>query len=755
MPHLKRLHFFLFFVFLLLAGGALAETIRSINITGNERVEDATIETYLPFQTGDPFESAGIGDVVKTLYATGLFHEVDVRWDQGVVNIQVKENPLVNQIAVEGNENIDFDVIKENLILKPRTVFTAAKAQRDAQLIKDMYRARGRFLTRVKPQIIGRDQNRVDVVYKVEEGEETEISGIRFVGNKRFDDSDLREVVATKETAWWRFLGGNDTYDPNRLEVDKQLLRRHYLQHGYADFQVQSAVAELSRDKKSFYITFTLAEGPRYDFGNVSVQVNAEDENLKQVNLEQELTLKTGELYDASRVEENIETLVEVLGAKGFAFLDVQPEVERHEIERKIDIVFAINPGPRVYVNRINVEGNTRTQDEVVRREMRLAEGDAFSSTKLQRSRDRINRLGYFSEVDIARAETEDPDRLDLTVKVKEQSTGEFNVGAGFSTFEGLLASADVRERNFLGRGQDVSVRFAVSELRQDFNFRFTEPYFLNQELAAGFDLFNEQTNLQSQSSFDLDNTGGAVRFGFPLNEFARNTTRIGFKETKISNVGFAASPLVAREAGKRSSATIASSISLDTRDSTITPTRGYRLTLTGTASGFGSDINYLRGLVQGSWHKEIFDEVIVSVGGRAGAISDLGEDLPIYEHFNAGGNNLRGFDLNGIGPRDRNTRDALGGMFLLGNSLEVSFPMPRLDDFGVRGVLFSDGGIVTEFEGATADVVDSQTYRISVGAGIHWQSPVGPLRIELGVPLVSADEDRTQLFNFSVGSRF
>jgi outer membrane protein insertion porin family len=743
------------FAFLVLSGSARADAVRSIEIKGNERVEGATIETYLPFRVGDSFEAGGIGDVIKTLYATGLFHEVDVRWEQGTVYIQVKENPLVNQVVVEGNKNVDTKVIKENIILKPRTVFTAAKAQRDAQLIKDMYRARGRFLTQVKPQIIGRDQNRVDVVYKVEEGEDTEISAIRFVGNKRFDDADLRQVIATKETAWWRFLGGNDNYDPNRMEVDKQLLRRHYLQHGYADFQVQSAVAELSRDKKSFYMTFTLTEGARYDFGNISVQVNAEDENLNQLNLKQELTLKTGELYDASRVEENIEKLVETLGAKGFAFLDVQPELERHEVERKIDVAFAINPGPRVYVNRINIEGNTRTQDEVIRREMRLAEGDAFSSTKLQRSRDRINRLGYFSKADITRAETEEPDRLDLTVKVEEQSTGEFNIGAGFSTFEGLLASADVRERNFLGRGQDVSVRFAVSELRQDFNFGFTEPYFLDQELAAGFDLFNEKTNLQTQSSFDLDNTGGAVRFGFPLSEFARNTTRIGFKETKISNVGFAASPLVAREAGKRSSATIANSVSLDTRDSTLTPTRGYRLSVTGTASGFGSDVNYLRGLVQGAWHKEIFDEVVLSLGGRAGAIYDLGEDLPIYEHFNAGGNNLRGFDLNGIGPRDRNTKDALGGMFLLGNSVEVSFPLPRLDDFGVRGVLFSDGGIVTKFEGETADVVDSQTYRISVGAGIHWQSPVGPLRIELGLPVMRADEDKTQIFNFSVGSRF
>ncbi|MDD9918997.1 MAG: outer membrane protein assembly factor BamA [Alphaproteobacteria bacterium] len=739
-----------------LTGIGNAESIKGIKVIGNERVEDATVLTYLPFGNGDDFDANKVGDVIKTLYATGLFHKVDVRWDDAYLFITVLENPLVNKVAIEGNDSIDASRITEALVLDARSVFTPAKAQRDAQMIEDMYRSRGRFLTKVKPQIIGRDQNRVDVVYEVEEGEKTKVKNINFIGNKRFSDADLKEIIATKESAWWRLLGGGDTYDPNRMDVDKEFLRRHYLQHGYADFQVQSAVAEISRNQEEFYLTFTVTEGPKYDFGEVSVKINADDENLIARDLEQELTLKAGELYNAKRVENNVEKIVDVLGTKGFAFLDVQPEFKRNEADRLVDVAFAINPGPRVYVNRINIEGNTRTRDHVIRREMRLAEGDAYSSNKLKRSKDRVNRLGFFKDVKLTQTETESPDRIDVNVKVEEQSTGEFNVGAGFSTYEGLLASADIRERNFLGKGQDLALKFAVSEVKQSYRFSFTEPYFLEQDLAAGVDVFNEQSDLQDESSYDLDNTGAALRFRVPINEFSTNSTSLGFKETKISNVGSAASPLVAREAGKRSSMTLGNTYAIDTRDSFLTPTEGYRLSVTGEYSGFGSDVDYLRGSVSGSWHKELFEDIVLSVGARAGAISDLGGDLPIYEHFNAGGTTLRGFELSGIGPRDSNTNDALGGMYMLGNNIEVSFPLGNaLKDLGVKGVIFSDGGIVTEFEDATSIVQDSSIYRVSVGAGVHWHSPLGPLRLEFGVPIVKAEEDQTQVFSFSVGSRF
>lgn len=738
------------------AGCVAAAPIEDIEIKGNQRVEDVTVEAYLPFTRGADFDAGRIGDIVKTLYSTGLFADVDVRWENNVLKIEVEENPLVNQVAIEGNENIDDEILQEGLLLKPRAVFTPAKAQRDARALEEAYKARGRFLTSVKPQLIEREQNRVDVVYKVNEAEETDIAEIRFVGNDHFDDGDLQDTIATKESAWWRFLTSADTYDPNRLEVDRQLIRRLYLKNGFADVQVQSAVAELARDESAFYITFTIQEGVRYNFGEVDLAVNAPDTDLKKDALQPAVTLERGELYDAQRIEENIDNLIDAIGAQGFAFLDVEPSFSRNEADRTVDVTFNINPGPRVYVNRIEIEGNTRTLDEVIRREMRLVEGDAFSSTKVRRSRERVNRLGFFKEVKVKQQETQVPDRVDLTFEVEEQSTGEFNIGAGFSTFEGLLASADVKERNLLGTGKELAVRFSVSEVKQDFNIGFTEPYFLDRELSAGVDAFNEETDYQDESSFDVRNTGGAVRFRFPLSEFASNNIRVAAKEVDISDIGDNASPLVAREEGARTGVSLANTWTYDTRDSILEPTRGVRTSVLTEYSGFGTDISYLKGLVSGSWHKELADDWVLALGGRVGAITDLGNDLPIFEHFSAGGGNLRGFETRGIGPRDRTTDDALGGKYLLGHNIELTFPLgTALDDLGVNGLLFTDGGIVTEFDNATDQVIDEDTYRISAGAGVHWRSPIGPLRLEFGIPLVKADEDKTQIFSFNIGSRF
>lgn len=734
---------------------AWAVPIEKIDITGNERVETSSIRAYLPYKVGMEFEPIYIQQSIKALFATGLFHQVEVDWVSPVVKVRVAENPLVNEVVFEGNDMLASDRLKDIISLKPRGVFSPAATQRDAQNILAAYRQRGRFLAEVNPQIIKRDQNRVDVIYAIKEGEKTKIKSIRFLGNKRFKDADLREVIATKESAFWRVFGAADNYDPARLSVDEEMLRRHYLMHGYADFQVDSAVVELSPDKKDFFVTFSVTEGPVYDFGNVDVKLNAEADGLNLGAVEEEVSIHSGELYNAARIETNIDNITDYLGNQGFAFLDVQPDFVRNEEERTVDVTFGINPGPRVYVNKINIEGNTRTQDEVIRRELRLAEGDAFSANKLRRSQDRVNRLGYFEDVNIQQAETGTPDRVDLTVNVAEQSTGEFNIGAGFSSYEGLLATADIKERNFLGRGQNVGLSFALSEVRRNFNFSFTEPYFMNQELAAGVDVFNEVSDLQDESSYNIDSTGGAFRIRFPFNEFSANSVRVGYKEVDINNIGANASSLVFREEGRKGIFSVANTFAYDTRDSILSPTRGFRTSLTGEAAGI-ADVSYIRGSLAGSWHKQLFDGYVFSVGGRAGAVTGFGDDsLPIYEHFTAGGATLRGFERLGIGPRDRVTGDALGGKYMVGNNVELTFPLGGLEELGINGVLFSDGGIVKSYDDATSAVVDSGKYRMSAGAGIYWRSPVGPIRLEFGVPIIKAEEDRTQFFSFSIGSRF
>lgn len=735
---------------------ASAEVVQKIQIDGNERIEDQTVFSYLDIKEGEDYNPRSGSDMIKKLYKTGLFSHVEMDWDGSYLTIRVEENPQVNEVRFEGNDELDSNTLKDAVSLRSRAVFTPDKVQRDITEIQAYYRQSGYFLAAVTPQVIERDQNRVDVIYVIDEGEKTNIGSIRFVGNNRFSDGDLKTIVRTKESAWWRLFSSADVYDPQRLEVDKELLRRHYIRSGYADFRVVSAVAELSKDKKDFFITFTVSEGKPYNFGKVDVRLDAvDDEDLNRDELLSVVTVQEGARYNGALVEENIDTLTEYLGSKGFAFLEVRPSFDQSEAEQTVDVSYNVVPGPRVYVNRINIKGNTRTRENVVRREMRFAEGDAFSSSKLERSKDRLTYLGFFENVDIEHKETGMPDRVDLDVSVKEQSTGEFNVGAGFSSYEGALATADIRERNFLGKGQDTSLAFTVSERRQNFNFSFTEPYLFGQELAGGIDLYNERQEFQDESSYDTGRTGGALRLGLPINEYMKDSISFGFKETKIDNVGSDASIFIQEAEGKRNSLFVANTFAIDTRDSYITPTHGSRVALTTEYSGFGTNTNYVKGTVNGSWHKELKDDFVLSLGSSVGALWDIEGDLPIFENYRAGGNSIRGFDFGGIGPRDTSTGDALGGKYLLTNSAELSFPLgTQMKEAGVHGLMFMDGGLVTGFD-SHPQVVDSKIYRVSVGTGIYWRSPLGPLRFEFAVPVIKATEDKTRVFSFNFGTRF
>jgi len=669
----------------------------------------------------------------------------------------VLENPLVNRVVFEGNKQIDSKRLEEITQLKPRAIYSPARVQADVQALQGAYRARGRFTTQVKAELIQRDQNRVDVVYVVTEGEKSKISKVAFVGNERFNDGDLQAVISTKKSAWWRFLSTADSYDPARIDVDRDLVRRFYLSRGYADVQITSAVAELTRDQRDFVITFTVFEGPQYDFGTVDLALQAEAEGLDVSSLQAVVPLKEGELFNAKRVDATTDALIDALGSKGFAFLNVRPNYTKREAERKVDITYAITPGPRVYINRINIEGNNRTRDNVIRREMRLAEGDAFSADKIKRSQDRLTYLGFFEKAEIERAESDQPDRLDLNVKVKEQSTGEFNIGAGFSTYDGFLTTANIKERNFLGRGQEVGVDYSLSQRQQNFNLSFTEPYFLDQPLAFGVDAFNTRTDFQDEAGYDTSVNGGAFRLGFPLNEFTRNDVRLGYKETKIEGVGASANQFVRAEERDRQSLSLGNTWSYDTRDSLINTTRGTRLSVGAEYAGFGMNTSYLRGNLNGSYTKSVWEDWALTFAGRAAVIEPLSGKLPVYEHFLGGGQDtLRGFEYGGIGPRDRVTRDALGGKYMIGHNIDLVFPISNaLNELGIKGVLFTDGGLVTDFDTTSGGIIDDKTYRITAGTGVNWRSPIGPLRLQFGFPLVKGETDRSQVFSFAVGTRF
>ncbi|MDC0033477.1 outer membrane protein assembly factor BamA [Alphaproteobacteria bacterium] len=467
----------------LLTGSALAQQQRfvvkvtEIIVEGSQRIEPETVRSYVSLRKGDPITPKVMDDSLKKLFATGLFADVVVRQQGTAVVVRIVENPIINRIAFEGNKRINDKILKDEVILRPRVVYTRSRVQVDVQRLINVYQRSGRFAATVEPKVIQLPQNRVDLVFEIKEGPLTEIRRINFVGNQRFNDSKLRDLIRTKESIWYRFLTTDDNYDPDRLTFDRELLRRFYLSKGFADFRVVSAVAELAPNREGFFITFTIEEGERYRFGKIDIVASLRDLNAGQ--LRQHVKVKEGGWYNADFVEDVISKLTDVVGTLGFAFVDIRPQVARDRKERKINLTFRIQEGPRVFLERINIKGNVRTIDAVIRREMPLVEGDAFNTSKVRRARKRIRDLGFFEKVEVTNAPGSAPDKSLINVKVAEKSTGEISFGAGFSSEVGVLGDIGIRERNLLGRGQDLFLKMSLSAKASQIDLKFTEPYFM------------------------------------------------------------------------------------------------------------------------------------------------------------------------------------------------------------------------------------------------------------------------------------
>ncbi|MHC4356690.1 MAG: outer membrane protein assembly factor BamA, partial [Planctomycetota bacterium] len=514
----------------ILSGG----TIEEVRVEGTQRIEPETVRSYLRVNPGESFDPLLLDASLKSIFATGLFQDVTLRRDGNTLIVTVVENPIINRIAFEGNERIDDETMTAEIQLRPRTVFTRAKVQSDVQRLVKLYRRTGRFGATVEPKAIQLPQNRVDLVFEINEGPETGIESINFIGNRDFSDGDLRDEITTSESAFWRFLSTTDTYDPDRLTFDRELLRRFYLSEGYADFRVLSAIAELTSDRRAFVITFTLEEGQRYKVGETDITTTLR--NLDPTILRGDLETEEGDWYDASAVEKSIENLTETLGNLGYAFVDIRPRTKRNREAETIDLTFEIQEGPKVFVEQIDINGNLRTVDEVIRREFRLVEGDAFNSAKLRQSRRRIQNLGFFRSVDIDNQPGSTPDKTVIALDVEEQPTGDLSFGAGFSTTAGPLGNIGLRERNLLGRGQDLRLNFTLSADTSSLNLSFTEPYFLDRELAAGFDLFRITAD-KDESSFSQERLGGSLRAGYRLIENVRQVWRYTLQKEDITNV--------------------------------------------------------------------------------------------------------------------------------------------------------------------------------------------------------------------------
>ena len=740
----------------LAAPGAKAQSgfIGNIRVEGTQRIDPSTVISYLSIKPGDPFDAVALDRSLKTLFATGLFADVALRREGSDLIVRIVENPIINRIAFEGNKRIEDDALSREVQLRPRVVYTRTKVQNDVQRMLDVYRRSGRFAATVEPKVIQLDQNRVDLIFEINEGERTEVRRISFIGNKRFSDRSLQDVISTKETAWYRFFTSDDTYDPDRLTFDRELLRRYYLRNGYADFRVLSGIAELTPDKQGFFVTFTVEEGERYKFGKVGI--DAELKGLDPKVLDSQLTVKEGDWYDASKVERNIDAITERLGNLGYAFVDVQPRLNRHAEDRTVDISLVVREGPRVFVEEINIKGNIRTLDKVIRREMRLVEGDAFNTQRIRRSQQRLRDLNFFSNVTLDTVEGTAPDKSKIEIAVEERSTGELSVGFGVSTRDALLGDIRIRERNLLGRGQDLSLGFTLSARRQEIDLRFTEPYFLDRDVAAGFDLFRVTTDYQDEASYDLERAGGSLRATYSLMEDLRHTVRYTYSATTIKNVPSTASFFIRAQEGDSTSSIVGNSLAYDKRDSKIDPRDGYIVTLNNDVATLGGDTRYVRTVLQGGYYFPVGETWVLSTNAEIGNVTPYGdEEVRIADRFFLGGAKLRGFEYGGVGPRDRSTGDSLGAENYYAGSVELLFPLGLPREMGVRGGVFSDFGSAWDVAASGPNIADVNSIRASVGVSFLWESPMGPLRLDFAAPVVKEEFDETEIFRFSFGTRF
>jgi len=742
--------------------------INTIRVEGSQRIEPETVRSYMLVAPGDVYDPAIVDQSLKRLFATGLFADVTIRLEGQTVIVSLRENPIINRIAFEGNDKLDNAELGEEMKLRPRVVFTRAKVQADVQRLVELYRRSGRFAATVEPKIVELPQNRVNLIFEISEGEKTTIQRINIIGNEDYSDRDLRGEIATKEARWWRFMTSNDTYDPDRLLYDRELLRQYYLQQGYADFHVISAVAELSRDRKDFFITITLEEGEIYTVGEIDVESQIPD--LEVEDLRKLVYTREGKRYNAKQIEFTIDAMTDAAGLLGYAFVNVRPRIKRDRENQIINITYVVMDAPRVYIERIDIVGNVRTLDKVIRREMRIVEGDAFNTARIRRSQDRIRSLGFFEEVEVDQVEGSTPDRVIVTATVQERSTGELSIGAGVSSRENVIGEISIRERNLLGKGQDLRLALAISSRRQQIDIGFTEPYFLNRNIAAGVDLFHRRVDYD-ESSFEQASTGANLRAVFPIIEYLTMGLRYQIRQDDVQILGLAPSPFIT--VGKFLTSSVGYTLNYDTRDDYRKPTRGFLATLSQDFAGLGGQ-KYIRSRLNYDWYTPLpfLTNWVFNFSVEAGHIFGYGGDVVnINDRFFLGGSRLRGFEQAGVGPRyipaphpstpedEIFYSSSLGGNTFLAGSLEIFIPLGAIEEFGISASTFVDFGIVYGVD-ETADlhrenISRSGGLRMSVGIGFSWRSPFGPIRFDFAKAIMKEPFDETEFFQFNVGTRF
>lgn len=762
--------------------------IEEIEVVGNQRIETGTILQYVELKIGDTYSVVKIDEALKALFYKQLFADVRIVRQGTKVIIEVDENPIINRVVLEGNKALDDEEIFEEIKLRPRLIYTRSYVEADMQSMIELYRRKGRFAVEIEPKVVRLPQNRVDLVFEIKEGATTGIRQINFLGNKAFGDRQLRGVIVTDQTRWWNLLSSMDNFDPDKMTYDKELLRRFYEANGYADFQVTSAVAELTPDRKEFFVTFTVIEGEQYKFGKGSIDTTLEDLNLEA--LESIIKFEEGEIYNVDKIDDTVEALTLIAGQFGYAFVDIRPRPRKDRETKIIDVTFRMKEGPRVYVERIDIIGNNRTLDRVIRRQMQLSEGDAYNRIRLDRSKGLIESLRYFEEVEIIEEPGKSADKTAIKVKVKEQPTGEFSFGVGFSSSDNVAGDLSISERNLLGRGQTLRFQVSGSNRRQQVDISFVEPYLFGRNFSAGFNLFRSETDYRDEAGYYLSSTGGAVHSSFMVKERSRLNLFYTYKTDELdANCVFGSvSASICSAVGERSTSLVSYTYRIDRKNHPIRPTDGYEFMFKQDFAGLGGDSRYIKTELEISAYKKLFfDDVIGSATWKWGFIEGVGGDfVRLSDRFRKGGNSFRGFDISGIGPRDVTNSptnikhgDSLGGQAFGILTLEVGFPTGLPESYGLDAAAFIDVGTLGYIsEEAQMDVlrlnqqrVDSfndsvdnynnvtlPQYNLDLPAlnaerALDGLDPLLPLELESYAPPATAPDIRQELgFRASVG---
>jgi len=766
---------------------AEAAVVNRIEVRGNQRVDAETVRGYIGIRPGQSFSSTDIDEAVKRLHATGLFSDVRISQSGGALVVVVDEYSSINQVLFQGNRKIKDQELAARVQSKPRGSYSSVMAEADVETIRESYRRIGREDAQVSVTTQPIDGNRVNVIFQINEGDRTKIADVNFVGNNAFGDRRLADVIATKRSNFLSFLTRNDVYDPDRMRADEEALRRFYYNRGYADFQVVSSDAQFDEARNEYTVTFTVDEGERYTFGDIAVESTIA--GVDTASLNGLLDTRSGAVYSAKNVEDSVVAITERLAGMGYAFAQVTPRGDRDFSNRTISVLYTVDEGARAYVERIEIRGNTKTRDYVIRREFDLNEGDAFNQVLIQRAKRRLEALDYFTTVDVSTAPGSAPDQVVLVIDVTEKATGELSIGGGYTTGStpdsGFNVEGGIGERNFLGRGQAIRLSFSGGSNSRDYMISFTEPYFLGQRISAGFDIYRQTRNYDYYRS---EITGGTVRFGLPITENFSTQVAYNYAVEKHSYRG-ACDPATSgydpancklsqfiKDAigvpggpgANWSKSSISGSLVYNTIDNMQNPREGIYANFTTEVAGLGGDARWVKFTGRGNYYRTLSEEMdlvgLLVLGG--GHVQSYGNrDLRVFDYFQSSDRIIRGFAYNGIGPYDAATvgnpggPDHLGGRTYLHASAELQFPIPVVpESIGFRGALFADaatlyGNSLTSTGGTVAGA--DMKLRASVGASLIWASPFGPLRVDYAIPVKKEATDKVQNFNFGISTRF